>query len=208
MMRRALALVIAITAMTTARAQASGFDETMQDVQRQLLSVDRPGLPLPNNEPRLSDRREILAREPGEPERRLRLFRDLQVRRGSTAAQLMGSGLPVDVVSGVLPGTLMAMRVGGEARGVGGYFIFGGGSFTTYRHTIPRRDVDPLLVDTRSMAFGFLGFGTELRLYRELVLAGEVNWGNILDQRDADRIIAPGPGNTVRSAAIALRVDY
>lgn len=179
----------------------------MQEIQRKLLSVDRPGLPLPNNQPRLTDRSELLAPLPNE-ERRFRLFQDLQVRRGGSASQVVGSGLPVDMVSGVLPGTLLAMRVGGETDRFGAYFILGGGTFTTYRHAIPRRDVDPVLVDTRSTPFGFAGFGAELRIYRAMMLAGEVNWGNILDHRDGERLMAPDPGDTVRSAALALRVDY
>jgi hypothetical protein len=207
MRRGALALIATTAVMVPSRARASFFEETMQEVQRKLNSVDRPGMPLPNNEPRLTDRKELLAPPPGE-ERRFRLFQDLQVRRGGTASQVLGSGLPIDMVSGVLPGTLVGVRIGGETDHGAAYFIAGGGTFTTYRHAIPSRDVDPIIVDTRNTPFAFLGVGAELHLYRALYIAGEVNWGNILDRRDGQRIMAPDPRDTVRSTAVTLRINY
>lgn len=208
MRRAALAMMLGVTFSVPARARASFFEESMQEIQRKLTSVDRPGLALPNNEPRQGTRSEILPAAAGEEERRLRLFQDLQVRRGGAAAQVVGSGLPIDMVSGVLPGTLLAMRVGGQTKSVGGYLIFGGGTFTTYRHAIPRRDVDPVIVNTHATPFGFIGIGTELHLYRGVLLGGEVNMGNILDRNGGERLIAPDPSDRVRSAAVTLRVDY
>ncbi len=200
-----LAGLAALVVATPARA--SFVDEALQGLERRLVTVDRPGVPVAVNEPRNVDKRELLPRGPGE-ERPFRLFRDLQVRRSGSAAHIVGAGVPVDIVSGVLPGTLLAMRVGGEARGLGLYAIAGGGTFTAFQHILPRRDVDPLQVETRSVPYGFLGLGAELGLYRALFVAGEINWGSALVGRSPDRVVTPAADETVRSAALALRVVY
>lgn len=206
---RAVALAALIVVAIPARASADHFfDEAVVDLQKKLVTVDRPGLPMPANDPRNTAKQELLGRAPGEAQRPIRLFRDLQVRRSGSAAHIVGAGLPVDVVSGVLPGTLLAMRVGAESRGIGLYSIAGGGTFTAFQHVIPRRDVDPLQVETRSVPFVFLGLGSDLRLYRALTVAGEINWGNVLVGRTSDRVVAPASDETVRSGALALRVDY
>jgi hypothetical protein len=206
---RAVALAALIVAAIPARASADTFfDEAVVDLQKKLISVDRPGLPMPLNAPRNVDKHEILPRDVGEEERPFRLFRDLQVRRSGSAAHIVGTGMPVDVVSGVLPGTLLAMRVGAESHGFGLYSIAGGGTFTAFQHVIPRRDIDPMQVETRSVPFAFFGLGSEVRLYRAVVIAGEMNWGNVIIGRSTDRVVAPAADETVRSAALALRVDY
>lgn len=203
----AAALFASVLAVRPASA-STFFEETLEGLEQRLIAVPRPGLPIPANAPRVVDRREILPAEPGERERRFHLFRDLQVRRSGAASHLVGSGSPVDYVSGVLPGTLLAMRVGGEGGGLGVYGILGAGTFTTYRHAIPQRDADPLQVETASTPFAFLGFGAEVRLYRALMLAGEMSWGSVIARSDGQRVVLPVPGDTVRTAALALRVVY
>ena len=207
-LERATAAVIAMaSALVVAPARASTFDEAMQDLQGRLLSTNRPGLPMPINSPRTIDKVEVTARPPAD-EYGLRFFRDLQVRRSGSALYVVGNGLPVDAVSGSLPGTLLAMRFGAALRRLGVYGVLGGGTFTTYRHLIPRRDFEPVQVATESSPFAFFGVGLELHLYRSAVLATEANWGNVIASQSTDRILAPGPRDTVASAVAALRFEY
>lgn len=205
---RIAALLTLATLVVAAPGRASTFVEALSGLEKRLVTVDRPGLPIAANEPRNVDKRELLPRAPDEEERPFRLFRDLQVRRSGSAAHIVGAGLPVDIVSGVLPGTLLATRLGVEARGLGLYGIAGGGTFTAFHHVIPRRDVDPLQVETRSVPFGFLGLGAELRFYRAVSVAGEINWGRVLVGHADDRVVEPAADEAVQSAALALRIVY
>lgn len=207
---RALLLggLVAATAVVVAPVRASTvFDDTLQDVQTRLLNTHRPGMPLPVNSPRTIDKVEYRARPPAD-EYGLRFFRDLQVRRSGSASYVVGSGLPVDAVTGSLPGTLLAVRFGAGLRGLGVYGVLGGGTFTTYRHLIPKRELEPVQVATESSPFAFFGFGLELRLYRSVVFAAEASWGNVIASHGPERVLAPAPTDTVRSAVAALRFQY
>jgi len=207
---RAAALFATIAASglaVAAPARASTFDDTLIDMQARLMSVNRPGLPMPVNAPRTIDKAEFRARPPAD-QYGLRFFRDLQVRRSGSASYVVGEGLPVDSVTGSLPGTLLAVRFGAALRRFGAYGVLGGGTFTTYRHLIPRRDFEPVQVSAQSSPFAFFGIGLELHLYRSAVLAAEANWGNVIASHSSDVILAPAPTETVRSAVAALRFNY
>lgn len=197
----------AVSLLAALPARASTFDDYVQDLQARLTSTHRPGMPMPVNAPRTIDKAEFRARPPAD-EYGLRFFRDLQVRRSGSASYLVGAGLPVDAVSGSLPGTLLGVRFGAALRSFGAYGVLGGGSFTTYRHLIPRTDYEPMQVATQSSPFAFFGIGLELRLYRSAVLAAEANWGNVIASRSSDVVLAPAPTDTVRSAVAALRFNY
>lgn len=199
-------LFAATLAVAPARA-STVFDDTIQDVQSRLLNSYRPGMPIPINSPRTIDKVEYRARPPAD-EYGLRFFRDLQVRRSGSASYVVGNGLPVDAVTGSLPGTLLAVRFGAGLRGLGVYGVLGGGTFTTYRHLIPQRDFEPVQVATESSPFAFFGLGLELHLYRAVVFAAEANWGNVITTHGPDRVLAPAPTDTVRSAVAALRFQY
>jgi hypothetical protein len=199
--------ILTASLLVVAPARASTFDDTVADLQMRLLSVHRPGMPLPVNSPRTIDKSEFRPRPPAD-EYGLRFFRDLQIRRSGSASYLVGNGLPVDAVTGSLPGTLLAVRFGAELRKLGIYGVLGGGSFTTFRHLIPRRDFEPVQVATESAPFAFFGIGLEFRLYRSAVLAAETNWGNVIATHSSERVLAPGPTDTVRSTVAALRFTY
>jgi hypothetical protein len=111
-------------------------------------------------------------------------------------------------VTGVLPGTLVATRLGLEGRFLGLYGVFGAGTFTTYRHIMPRRAAEPIGVMTGSTPFGFFGFGAELHLYGAIALAGEVNWGGLFARNPDNQIMAPAPTETISTAVAALRIAY
>jgi hypothetical protein len=207
-LRALIPSVVAATMLIVAPARASTLlDDAVADVESRLLSSYRPGMPMPVNSPRTIDKVEYRARPPAD-EYGLRFFRDLQVRRSGSASYFIGDGLPVDAVTGSLPGTLLAVRFGAGLRSLGIYGVLGAGTFTTYRHLIPRRDFEPVQVATESSPFAFVGVGFELHLYREVVVAAEANWGTVIASHGPDRVLTPAPAETVSSAVGALRVRY
>lgn len=183
----------------------SVFTEVIEDVEDRLVNTRRPGMPEMIGPPRTAVvRRDVLTRIDDRP---LRFLRGVQVRRSGGADQVLGPALPVDLVSGVLAGTLLAFRVGLEGGLIGAYGIAGGGTFTTFHHGAGRRD-DPIVITTRSSPYGFVGLGAELRVHRTLLVAAELDWGRLATGSAEERLMAPAPTETVRTAVFALRVDY
>lgn len=181
--------------------------DAVEEIERRFVRSDRPGVRgvgLPPPGPAVV-RRDLVTRL---DDRTLRLFHGLQLRRSGAADHVIGPGLPVDLVTGVLPGRLLAFRLGAALGPVGAYGIVGGGTFTSYRHHAPQSDADPMLVTTGSSGFGFVGLGAELRLHRAVVVAAEVDWGRVAERRDHGRLVAPDPAETVSTAVCAVRIDY
>lgn len=127
-------------------------------------------------------------REVPTEERPLSWFPGIQLRRGASADQVLGPSLPVDRVNGVLPGTILAMRLGLTGAVLGGYGICGGGTFTVYRET--ERGVL-----AASSAYGFVGVGAKLQLHRTTLLAAELDWGQLSI-------------GLVQTAVVAMRIAY
>ncbi|MBI2393134.1 MAG: hypothetical protein HYV09_26350 [Deltaproteobacteria bacterium] len=189
--------------------------DAVEDFEQRFVHADRPGVrgieqPLARPSGRLPStvRRDVFTRL---DDHTLRLFHGLQVRRSGAADHVIGPGLPVDLVTGVLPGRLLALRLGAALGAVGAYAIVGGGTFTSYRHRAPQGDAEATVVTTGSSGFGFVGVGAEVRLppsVGALVLAAEFDWGRVAERRGNGRLVAPDPAETVSTAVCALRVEY
>lgn len=185
---------------TTTWEPHTGFSEVVEDVEERLMHIRRPGEP----ELRPLTRRDVITRIDDRP---LHFFRGVQVRHGASADRVLGPASPVDRVSGVLPGTLLAFRVGAEGGLLGGYTIGGAGTFTAYQHGTPHGDGEPIQVTTRSVPYGFVGVGAQLRLHRTALFAAEIDWGRIAVGR-GDRVLSPDPTDVVRTAVFALLFEY
>lgn len=181
-------------------APHAALSEVVEDVEERLVHSVHPG---ESPRPQVT-RRDVITRIDDRP---LHFFRGVQVRHGASADHVLGPASPVDRVSGVLPGTLLAFRVGAEGGLLGAYTIAGAGTFTAYRHGTPRGDGEPIQVTTRSVPYGFVGVGAQLRLHRTALFAAEVDWGRIAVGR-SDRVLSPDPTDVVRTAVFALLFEY
>jgi hypothetical protein len=199
---------VASTPRASASGAPSGFSEVVSDVvddvEDRMIRTVRPGY-----DPRAlrggPARRDIITHFEDRP---LHFFRGLQVRRSGMADYVLGPALPVDLVSGVMPGTLLAFRLGAEAGSLGGYAIAGGGTFTAFEHGLPGRDSAFVSVSTRSAPKPTKPYGAELRMFRAILLAAELDWGRLAIGRDGATVTVPDPTETVRTAVFALRVEY
>lgn len=129
------------------------------------------------------------------PRSPMELFHGLFVRQGTSMLSV-----------GLLPGKLLGWRLGAETHGITAYTVVGGGSFTAFRHEHGGREADPASITTRSMPYGFVGLGAELRLHRTVFAAAELDWGRLAT--GDRRVLAPDPGELVSTAVFALRIAY
>jgi hypothetical protein len=139
---------------------------------------------------------------------RIRLFTTMQLRSAGSSSRIVGDGLPVDAQMGALCGSILAWRVGAQLGRVGAYGVFGGGTWTVYRHILPTADGRPINVDTARAGYGFIGIGTEVQLHKGLVAAAEVDMGRVVVSTADDVVLAPSPDQTVKSAFAGLRFNY
>jgi hypothetical protein len=208
------AVARAATAFETSPTRPSPFQEGLLSLQTRLLGPtelpwstgsrgatreerDRIGPPTPRPPGAVVDALD------GDED--LRAIRGVQVRRQWSCTRLVGDGLPVDAVTGTLPGALVAARLGLAARGLGAYALFGGGTFTVYEHAPAGARID---ATASSRPLGFLGLGGEVRLMRSVLLAGEVSYGRLLFVDASEVPVAPDPTRSVRTAVAALRFEY
>lgn len=128
------------------------------------------------------------------------LFHGLYGRQ--TASPLVGSALPA---------YLLGYRLGLERgsldgpTGYTGYVVAGGGTFTVVGLRAGGSESAVAVMTTRSLPYGFVGIGAEVRLRRAVSLGAEADLGRLATFGD-DR--ASPSGSVVGAAALALRVAY
>jgi hypothetical protein len=192
--------------LVTGAGGTSAFLDGLRVLEAELLTrrygplAIAPGLQAPAAS---EHRRDVAAHG----DHRVRFFRGLQVRQLGSPRSLLGESSPTDGTLGVLPGTLLAARFGIAGYGVGGYALLGGGTFKVFEHGAEPNDVQRNEVVDSTRVFGFVGAGAELRVHRWLVGAFEITYGR-LEGRANGGVVAPDPNDGVRTAVIALRIQY